>query len=93
MREFDFYENRKFIEHVVKQGDLLQLAVKWIGKNVAIEDIHPESYLREWVLDWVSDEGYVLKTDIASDYDPQDFFSHDQLAKWAEENGYSKEEK
>lgn len=68
--------NKDFVESVIDCDSFLDNAISWVGSNVDVADVYNESD----IVDYVN----------SSNLEPEDLFSEDDLANWAEKNGYVK---
>lgn len=68
--------NKDFVESVIGCDSFLDNAVSWISSNVDVADVYSE---RD-VIDYVK----------SSNLEPGELFDDEELAAWAEANGYVK---
>lgn len=83
-------DNKRFREAIV--GDLLDQSIDWIQSNMSPEDVFDSDSLIAFVRDNIDiDDVYpdaTILEYINETCDPDDVFEDDELARWAEENGW-----
>lgn len=83
-------DNKRFRDDIV--GDLLDQAIDWINSNMSPSDVFDDEKLIEYAHDNADiDEVFDTPTIIEFVHEtctPEEVFSADDLAMWAEENGW-----
>lgn len=86
-----YEQNKQFVKDVLP-NNLLDETIDWITNNLSIGDVFDEDVIVQYVaetsdVDDVYDDEPIIKY-VQSAMEPDDVFSIDDLASWAENNGF-----